>query len=63
MLGMSSKLALRGIDDALLLARGHGEGGLIVGTGLDLDEGDEIAPARHDVDLAMRLQKRRARMR
>src|SRR3954454_6393109 len=55
MLGMRDEPALRGVDDALLLARRHGEGGVVERRArLDLDEGDQIAAARHDVDLAMR---------
>src|SRR5689334_11739287 len=55
MLGMRYEPALGGIDDTLLLAVRHGIGGIIeAGTRLDLDESDQIALARHDVDLAMR---------
>ena len=55
MLGMRREPALRGIDDALLLARRHGEGGLIQrGAGLHLDKGDQVAPLRNQVELAMR---------
>ena len=44
MLGMRHQPALRGIDDARLLARRHGVGGVIeAGAGLDLDEGEQIA--------------------
>ena len=53
MLGMGGKPALRGVDDALLLARRHRIGGVIeAAAGLDLDERDQVAPLRHDVDLA-----------
>ena len=55
MLGMRYEPALRGVDDALLLARRHGKGGIVeAGACLDLDEGDQVAAARDDVDLAMR---------
>ena len=54
MFGMRHQPGLRGIDDALLLARRHRIGGVIeAGARLDLDEGQQIAPARHDVDLAI----------
>ena len=54
MLGMRHQPALRGIDDARLLARRHRVGGVIeAGAGLDLDEGDQIALLRHQIDLAI----------
>src|SRR5215510_13431524 len=54
MLGMRHQPCLRGIDDALLLARRHGPGGVVeAGTGLDLDKGDQIALACHQVNLAI----------
>ena len=53
MLGMRHQPPLRGVDDARLLARRHRIGGVIeAGAGLDLDEGDQIALPRHQVDLA-----------
>src|SRR6476619_5942570 len=54
MLGMRDQPCLRGIDDALLLARRHGINRLIeAGARLDLDKGDQIALSRHQVDLAI----------
>src|ERR1043166_56212 len=54
MLGMRHQPCLRRIDDALLLARRHGPGGIIqAGAGLDLDKGDQIALAHNKVDLAI----------
>src|SRR5689334_563229 len=53
MLGMRHQPCLRGIDDALLLARRYRPCGVVeAGAGLDLDKGDQIALARHEVDLA-----------
>ena len=52
--GCAISQPLRGVDDARLLARRHRIGGLIeAGAGLDLDEGEQIALARHQVDLAI----------
>src|SRR6266404_7685077 len=54
MLGMRHQPGLRGVDDSRLLARRHRIGGLIqAGAGLDLDERQQIAPPRDDVDLAI----------
>ena len=53
MFGMRHQPALRGIDNALLLARRHRIGRIVeTGAGLDLDEDNQIAPSRDDVDLA-----------
>src|SRR6516225_4333260 len=55
MLGMGYEPALRGVDDSGLLARRHCKSRLIeAGAGFHLDKGDEVAPPRDDVDLAMR---------
>jgi len=52
--GMRHQPGLRCSDDALLLARRYRIGGLIeTGARLDLDERQQIAPPRHDVDLAI----------
>src|ERR1700694_5410073 len=52
--GMRHQPGLRGSYDALLLTRRHRIGCVIeTGPGLDLDKRQQIAPARHDVDLAM----------
>src|SRR5258708_37170074 len=54
MFGMRHQPALRGVDDARLLARRDRERRLVqAGAGLDLDEGYEIAPPGDDIDLAM----------
>src|SRR5882757_655351 len=54
MFGMRHQPGLRRLDDARLLARRHRIGGVIeAGAGLDLDEGHQVAPPRHDVDLAI----------
>src|SRR3984957_21295003 len=54
MFGMRHQPGLRGLDDALLLTRRHRIGGVIeAAAGLDLDKGDQVAPLRHDVDLAI----------
>ena len=46
---------LRRVDNPRLLPWRDGEGGLIQRrAGLDLDKGDQIAPLRDQVDLAMR---------
>src|ERR1700742_5165417 len=56
--GMRCKPGLRGIDDARLLSRRHGEGGIVEGGArLDLDEGKQIAPPDDQVDLAMGRSK------
>src|SRR5229473_5817125 len=54
MFGMRYQPALRGVDDARLLARRDRERRLVqAGAGLDLNEGYEIAPPGDDIDLAM----------
>src|SRR5258707_10526306 len=51
---MGHQPGLRRIDDARLLARRHGIGGIVeCGAGLDLDKRHQIAPPRHQVDLAI----------
>ena len=54
-IGMGHQPGLGGIDDTRLLARRHRRGGLIQrGAGLHLDKGDQVAPLRNQVELAMR---------
>src|SRR4051794_31593212 len=54
MFGMVRQPGLRGVDDALLLARRHRPGRVIdAGPGLDLDKGNQVSPARNDIDFAI----------
>ena len=62
MLGMRHQPGLRGRDDALLLARRDGVGRFIEAcAGLYLDKGNEIAPARHEIDLEINARAGRER--
>src|ERR1700761_693492 len=55
MFGMRGKPGLRRIDDAGLLPRRDGEGGVVKrGARLDLDKGEQVAPSHDQIDLAMR---------
>src|ERR1700757_4974014 len=52
--GMRREPGLRGIDDAPLLPRRHGERGIVERRArLDLDKGQQIAPPDDQIDLAM----------
>ena len=53
--GMPGEPRAGGRDDALLLARQHGERGIVERVaGLDLDEHQHVAASRHDIDLTDR---------